>query len=70
MPLKVEIVNMRKICSEILEKYKSKRKKWPLQIQSTILEKREYLTGPGIAFGSKQTRIKFTTSIVYLRLLF
>lgn len=29
-----------------------------------------YHTDPGIAFGSKQTRIKFTTSTVYLRLFF
>lgn len=35
-----------------------------------IRKKKEYPTGPEIAFGSKQTRIKFTTSIVYLRLLF
>lgn len=70
MPLKAEIVNVRKICS-VLEKYKSKRKKWPMQIQPTVLgKKKEYHTDPGIAFGSKQTRIKFTTSIVYLRLFF
>lgn len=40
LPLKEEIVNVRKICS-VLEKYKSKRKIWPMLIQPTVLGKKK-----------------------------
>lgn len=36
-------------------------------VDTTVLKKKVYHTEPGIAFGSKQTRIKFTTSTVYLK---